>query len=290
VESLIEQTFFQARAEGRCAFVPFLTAGFPDPSTCLDILVALGGNGAGVIEVGLPFSDPLADGPTIQWASRRALDNGMTPDGVFRIVALARRHLSCPVVLMTYYNPIWKMGPAEFARRAADAGLAGVIVPDLPPEEADDWLEAADRYALDTIFLVAPTTPPERAAWIISKTRGFLYYVSTTGVTGSDVALSPGMSANVQRIRANSRAPVAVGFGVSTPGQAAALAKVADGVIVGSALIREIRGGPNPTAQVAAASRFAASMSEALQRSGERDTAGFPAAGDGAVSDKTGGV
>lgn len=272
MRSMIEETLFKARDQGHSTFMPFLTAGFPDPSTCVEILVALAANGAGVIEVGLPFSDPAADGPTIQWANRQALDNGMTPAGVFRIVAEARRQLSCPTVLMTYFNPLLRMGPKEFAVRAGDAGVAGVIVPDLPPEEADEWLAAAQDEALDTIFLVAPNTPRERLKQVTRKTKGFLYYVSTTGVTGSRFAVSPEILAQVERTRAESPVPVAVGFGISTPEQARAVARVADGVIVGSALIKELRAVSSSAQQVAVASRLAVSLTRALENVSEVDT------------------
>jgi tryptophan synthase alpha chain len=266
MRSSIEQAIFTARDEERCAFIPFLTAGFPDTSTCVEILAALANEGADVIEVGLPFSDPLADGPTIQWASRTALDNGMTPDGVFRIVSQARSRFASPVVIMTYFNPVRKMGEVEFARRAADAGVSGVIIPDLPPEEADQWLEAAELHGLDPIFLVAPNTPNDRMKTIISKTRGFLYYVSTTGVTGTDIAVSPELTAHVKRTRASSDVPVAVGFGISTAEQARAVARVADGLIVGSALIREIQTRSDPVAQVDAACSLASVLTAGLQR------------------------
>jgi tryptophan synthase alpha chain len=271
VRSMIEETLLEARDQGRSTFMPFLTAGFPDPSTCVEILVALAENGAGVIEVGLPFSDPVADGPTIQWANRQALDNGMTPAGVFRIVAEARRQMSCPIVLMTYVNPLLRMGPKEFAVRASDAGVAGVIVPDLPLEEADEWLAAAKDEALDTIFLVAPNTPRERLKQVMEKTRGFLYYVSTTGVTGSHFAVSPELLAAVEDTRSGSTVPVAVGFGISTSEQARVVARVADGVIVGSALIKELRAMSSSARQVAAASRLAVSLAKALENVSEVD-------------------
>jgi tryptophan synthase alpha chain len=272
MRSMIEETLFKARDQGRSTFMPFLTAGFPDPSTCVEILVALAENGAGVIEVGLPFSDPAADGPVIQAANRVALDNGMTPAGVFRIVAEARRQLNCPTVLMTYFNPLLRMGTKEFAFRAGDAGVAGVIVPDLPLEEADEWLTAAEDAALDTIFLVAPNTPSERLKQVMEKTRGFLYYVSTTGVTGSRFAVSPELLAKVEYTRAEARVPVAVGFGISTPEQARVVARVADGVIVGSALIKELRAVSSSAQQVAAASRLAVSLARALENVSDVDT------------------
>lgn len=264
-QTAIERAFLKAAEQRRCAFVPYVTGGFPEPSTCEKLLLALAENGADIVEVGLPFSDPMADGPTIQWASRVALDNGTTPAAVFDMIARSQARLSCPVVLMTYYNPMLKMGLSEFARRATEAGVAGVVIPDLPPEEADEWLEAAtDR--LDTIFLVAPTTPRSRMQWIMSKSGGFVYYVSMTGVTGSDFVVSDQILDDVREAAALSPLPLAVGFGISTPEHARKLGAVADGVIVGSALIREIRSYSEPSAQISAVARMATDLSRALVR------------------------
>jgi tryptophan synthase alpha chain len=263
-ESSIEKAFRSARAAGRCAFIPYITGGFPDLSTCENILAALAESGADLIEVGLPFSDPLADGPTIQWASKKALDNGATPDSVFDIIARTATRVNCPLVLMTYYNPILKMGPSEFARRARQSGTAGVIVPDLPPEEAGEWMVAALDHGLETIFLVAPTTPVRRIEWITSLSTGFVYYVSMTGVTGAQLIISDDTLEDLRRVRSLSRLPLAVGFGISTPQQARTLASASDGVIVGSALIREISAQENPAAQIGAASKLAAALSGAL--------------------------
>ncbi len=248
----------------RCAFIPYLTAGFPDSSTCEEILVALASAGSDVIEVGLPFSDPLADGPTIQWASRQALDNGTDVAEVFRIIERVQGRARCTLAIMTYYNPILRMGHREFVRRACDAGVSGAIVPDLPPEEAADWVEACRDANLDTVFLVAPTTPVERVAMIGSISRGFVYYVSMTGVTGGDCDISTDMFTGIGRVKRLSDLPVAVGFGISTPEQALGVSTAADGVIVGSALIREIRTASGPHAQVDRAGRFAASFVNAL--------------------------
>ncbi|MEW6352203.1 MAG: tryptophan synthase subunit alpha [Thermodesulfobacteriota bacterium] len=248
----------------RCAFIPYLTAGFPDSSTCEEILAALASAGADVIEVGLPFSDPLADGPTIQSASRQALDNGTNVAEVFRIIERVQGRARSVLAIMTYYNPILRMGHREFVRRACDAGVSGAIVPDLPPEEADAWIEACGTAGLDTIFLVAPTTPMERVGMIGSLSKGFVYYVSMTGVTGGDCAISSDMLAGIDLVKRLSDVPVAVGFGISTPQQAVSVSKAADGVIVGSALIREIRAESGPTAQVDRARDFAASFVEAL--------------------------
>jgi tryptophan synthase alpha chain len=232
----------------------------------VDILITLADNGADVIEVGLPFSDPMADGPTIQQSSCTALENGTTPESVFRIIEKAKARASCPFVIMTYYNPALRMGLTEFAKRAKAAGTDGAIVPDLPPEEADEWLDAARGAGLDTIFLVAPTTPPERMAWIASLSRGFLYYVSVTGVTGAAFSVSDELVSGVSTAKSLSKSPVAVGFGISKPADAHALAQVADGVIVGSAFIREIQSQTSPWAQVQAVGTLAASLRAALGR------------------------
>ena len=262
----IAEAFRKAESEGRAAFIPFLTAGYPDYATAEEILVALEDNGADVIEIGLPFSDPLADGPTIQHSSRMALDNGVTPPEVFRFVSKVRSRLSCPLVIMTYVNPVLSMGLDSFAAKTKETGASGVIIPDLPPEEADDWIKAAGEHDVDTIFLVAPNTPPSRAEFVASKTSGFLYYVSMTGTTGSDVVLSDDVLSHLSQVRTMSKAPVAIGFGISQPEQASVLAQQADGVIVGSAIIREITAHEGPKAQVQAVAGFARSMSQALHR------------------------
>ena len=267
MKSAIQTAIDKALAADRCAFIPFLTGGFPDPDTCVDLLKALADNGADVIEVGVPFSDPLADGPTIQTASRKALDNGVTPYVVFDVVARAAKQVTCPMVLMTYFNTVFRMGLEEFARKAKESGCAGVIIPDLPADEAGEWVEVSKNAGLDSIFLVAPTTPPQRMKMIASLSRGFLYYVSTTGVTGSGFAISDEMVSQINLAKSFSPVPVAVGFGISEPDQALALAPLVDGIIVGSAFIRQIQAHDSAQDQVAAVSRLAASLSAALGRS-----------------------
>ncbi len=264
--SAITEALTKAGSEGRCAFVPYLTAGFPDQAACEEILLALASAGSDVIEVGLPFSDPLADGPTIQASSRQALDNGTDVSQVFRIVERVHAKTSCPLVIMTYYNPVLRRGHGKFAAMAAQAGISGVIVPDLPPEEAAGWMEACGANGLDTIFLVAPTTPVDRVGMIGSVSKGFVYYVSMTGVTGGAVAISEDMLAGIRRVKEHSDLPVAIGFGISTPQQARPVAGIADGVIVGSALIREIRSEATTSAQVDRAHTFASSFVQALTK------------------------
>jgi tryptophan synthase alpha chain len=264
MKSLVQTAINRALAAERCAFIPFLTGGFPNPDTCVELLKALADHGADVIEVGVPFSDPLADGPTIQTASRSALDNGVTPFVVFDVVARAATQTSCPIVLMTYFNPVLRIGLTEFAREAKESGCAGVIIPDLPADEAAEWVEVSRGFDLDTIFLVAPTTPPQRMQFIASLSRGFLYYVSTTGVTGSACAISDEMVAQIKLAKSLSPVPVAVGFGIAAPDQARAFAPLVDGIIVGSAFIRQIQSCQTAGDQVAAVSRLAASLSAAL--------------------------
>lgn len=264
MSSAVQTALRQVTSKGCCGFIPYVTAGFPDTSTCLEIIVALAENGADVIEVGLPFSDPLADGPTIQLSSRMALDNGITPLGVLDLVRRAKERINCPVVVMTYVNPVFRMGFERFAAMSKDSGVDGVIIPDLPPEEADEWLEAAEAHGLETIFLVAPTTPQDRLERIGSISRGFLYYVSMTGVTGTDLAVSDEMINNVRKAKEVSRVPVAVGFGISTPDQARSIAGEADGVIVGSALIREVLAHETTSDRISAVSKLASSLSAAL--------------------------
>jgi tryptophan synthase alpha chain len=267
MKSTIHTAIDRAVAADRCAFIPYLTGGFPDPDTCVRMLRALADNGADVIEVGVPFSDPLADGPTIQTASRKALDRGVTPPVVFDVVARASGQTNCPIVLMTYFNPVFRMGLPEFARKAKESGCAGVIIPDLPADEAGEWVEVSQSAGLDSIFLVAPTTPPQRVKLIASLSRGFLYYVSTTGVTGRACEISEEMVAQIELAKSLSPVPVAVGFGISEPDQARAFAPLVDGIIVGSAFIRQIQAYESADEQVAAVSRLAASLSAALGRS-----------------------
>jgi tryptophan synthase alpha chain len=241
--SIINHRLDEARRQGRCGYVPYVTGGFPHPGACLEVMGVLDECGADVIEVGIPFSDPLADGPIIQATSHRALEAGATPRGVLELIGRAAGRLDAPVVVMTYYNPVLQMGLDQFAARAAASGVAGVIVPDLPPEEADDWLVAAWRRGLDTIFMCSPGTPEERLAQIRAVCRGFLYYVSMDGVTGSDLSLDASRLAAIERVRRDLALPLAVGFGVARAEQARRLAAVADGVVVGSALMRPLLDG-----------------------------------------------
>lgn len=239
----VSEVFATVRAEGRAAFVPFITAGFPDPGRFPAYAEALLEH-ADMLEVGLPFSDPLGDGPTIQRASETALRAGVDTERTLAMVAELRRRTDTAIAVMTYYNPVFCYrhgGERGFARALARAGADAVILPDLPPDEAGTLLPAARGSDLDTVFLVAPTSTEERIAKVTEACRGFVYAVSVTGVTGERSSLPDDVADLVARTRAASSLPVAVGFGVSSRESAERVAAVADGVVVGSALIRAIQ-------------------------------------------------
>jgi tryptophan synthase alpha chain len=222
--------------EKSAALMPYLMGGFPDLDASLAAGLAAADGGADLLELGIPFSDPLADGPVIHTAATAALAAGATPHGVLRVCeGLAGR---LPVILMVYANVVLAAGPEAFALRAASAGAAGLIVPDLPHDEAGEVRAACDSEGLALVPLVAPTTRPERVAEIGAGARGFVYTVSVTGVTGERGDLSPDLEATVTRVRASTELPVAVGFGISTPAHARSVAELADGVVVGSRLVR----------------------------------------------------
>ena len=234
----IGERFAKRRAEGRPAFVAFLTAGDPSLDRTVEAAVDLDRAGADVLELGVPFSDPLADGPVIQRASERALARGVTLSGVLDAVQRIRARCDLPLLLFSYYNPLLQYGLPRLAREAKAAGVDGVLVTDLPPEEAGEWIAAARGSGLDTVFLASPTSPPERLKRVAEASRGFVYAVSRTGVTGERQALSRDARPLVERLRALTDVPVALGFGLSTPEQVREAAAVADGVVVGSALVR----------------------------------------------------
>ena len=238
----ITTAFKAAAQENRAAFIPFLTAGFPNPTDFLQHAIDLL-KFADILEVGLPFSDPLGDGATIQESSEAALSQGVTTETTFELIRELRSLTNKPIVIMTYYNPIYcyANGESGFVHTAQQAGADGIILPDLPPEEATALREAAIPIDLSTIFLVAPTSTTERLQKVTSSCSGFVYAVSVTGVTGSRAALPAEVPALVNRTREVTSLPVAVGFGVSSQTTARAIAEVADGVVVGSALIHAIR-------------------------------------------------
>ena len=241
VSGRIERRFAELAQAGRGGLITFLCAGDPDPKTSAELVAGLPAAGADVIEIGMPFSDPMADGPAIQAGSLRALEAGMTLAGTLDLVrALRRRDEATPVVLMGYFNPIWRYGPERFLDDAREAGVDGLIVVDLPPEEDDELCVPAQDAGLAFIRLVTPTTDDERLPKVLANAKGFLYYVSITGITGTRAPIAEQVAAAVARLRRHTRLPVAVGFGIRTPAQAAAVAKVADAVVIGSALVSHI--------------------------------------------------
>ncbi len=238
--SLIAQTFKNLKKSGKKAFIPYIMAGHPSLNDTKRLVREIEEAGADVLELGVPFSDPLADGPTIQSASESAIRQGTTLRKVITLVQEIRDTTNMPIVLMTYCNPVFKFGMEKFAKQATEAGVAGVIIPDLIPDEAHDFLVYAKKYGLDTIFLLAPTSTEERIRKVIRASTGFIYYVSITGITGSRILMDATMQATLSTIRSMTSKPVAVGFGISSPEEASSVSKIADGVIVGSAIVRLI--------------------------------------------------
>ncbi|MBF5042232.1 tryptophan synthase subunit alpha [Aggregicoccus sp. 17bor-14] len=251
----LQAAFAQARARGECALVGYAMAGDPDLAASLEVFCAMVEGGADVLELGVAFSDPIADGPVIQAASERALKAGATLPRVLTelVPALRKRCPHTPLVIMTYANVVLAYGEQRFAETAAAAGVSGAILPDLPPEESGAVRDLFDRAGLDLVPLCAPTTPPARAQGIAREARGFLYCVSVAGVTGMRAELPPELRGRLDLVRAASRVPVVAGFGISTAEQAASLAAHADGVVVGSAIVRAAHaGGPAAARQVCA--------------------------------------
>lgn len=240
MKSRISIAFSALKKQNRKAFIPYIMAGDPTIRRTIDMVKILEDCGADVIELGVPFSDPLADGPTIQAAAQRALEGGTTLHTVIDLVSDLRKSTQIPIILMTYYNPVFKYGDEKFITDACSAGVDGIIVPDLPPDEAGNIINLARKRPFDTIFLLAPTSTEARIKKVCHASRGFIYYVSITGITGSKLSLDPEIDAHIKSIRAVSDTPVAVGFGISTPEEAAMVARFADGVIVGSAIVKII--------------------------------------------------
>ena len=270
-EGRIAARFAALARENRAGFIAYVMAGDPDPETGLAILNGLPASGADFIELGMPFSDPMADGPPIQRAALRALAAGMSLEGVFD---LARRFRAAdtttPIILMGYLNPIVSLGYEAFAAKAAAAGVDGLIAVDCPPEEADPLADALDANGVDLVRLATPTTDDARLVVVARRTRGFVYYVSVAGVTGAKAAVAADVAPAVARVRAASGLPVAVGFGIRTPEQAQAIARVADAAVVGSALVdaiaEAIADGRDPAAGVL---KTAAALSEAVHAARE---------------------
>ena len=262
----IDQKFQKLRHQGTRAFMPYLCAGDPNPELTSKLLLTLEEAGADLIELGVPFSDPIADGPTVQRASERALTHQISLQQILEIVRAVRKQTDIPIALMSYYNPIFRMGEDAFCKAAQEAGVDGVIVPDLPPEQAQPLLEVAPNYNLATIFLVAPTSPPERMQLIASVSTGFIYCVSVTGVTGARAMLSDEIAPMIAELRKHTDKPLSVGFGVSTPDQATQVAQIADGVIVGSAIVNVIEENMGEEAKLrSAVKQFASDLANGVK-------------------------
>ena len=264
--SCIERKFADLQRRGEAALIPFVTAGDPDLATTLKILRALEKGGADCIELGIPFSDPTADGPTIQRSSERALRNGLTLPRIFQLVREFRRTSEVPIVLFGYFNPIFHYGLENFCRAAARAGADGILCVDLPPEESAELKRWTDAEGLDLIFLLSPTSGPDRVQLVAGRGRGFIYYVSVTGVTGARQALDNRLRAQVARVRRATSLPVGVGFGISTPKQAAWIAGFADAAVVGSALVERIEKAKGSTEKARCAGAFVSELKRAMKQ------------------------
>ena len=258
--SRIGETFASLKRLGRGGFIPFITAGDPDLPTTESLLIELAAAGADIIELGVPFSDPVADGEVIQRASERALRNGVSARDALTCARKARQHIDVPIVLFSYFNPLLQLGEEQLAVAANEAGIDGVLVTDLIPEEADSWTQTLLGQGVDPIFLVAPTTSDERLAHIAQQARGFIYAVSRAGVTGARDQLTRDAEALVNRVRAVTDLPVAVGFGISTPEQVRSVWRFADAAVVGSAIVREIETLDNSPDLVKRVGEFARSL------------------------------
>lgn len=262
----IDARFARLRSEGRKGFVVYIGGGDPDLEATRQLAVAFDRVGVDVLEIGVPFSDPLADGLVNQLAAQRGLESGTTPPKILETVRAIRIEAEIPIVLYVYYNLLHRCGVAQFIRNAAAAGVDGLLVLDLPPEESDNYEALMRDAGLDVIYLVAPTTPEDRIALIVKRATGFIYYVSREGVTGMQARVSDTIGAMTAKIRAHTALPIAVGFGISTPEQAAEVARNAEAVVVGSAIVNQIaRLGRTPD-MVAQVTAFTKSLMAGLNR------------------------
>jgi tryptophan synthase alpha chain len=264
ISSKVTAAFGAAAGQRRAALVGYLPAGFPSVDDAIEAAKAMVGAGVDVLEIGLPYTDPLMDGPVIQEAVHRALVGGVRVRDVLRTVE-AVAQAGAPVLVMTYWNPVDHYGVEAFARDLAGAGGSGLITPDLPPEEAGDWLGAAARYDLDRVFLVAPGSPDERIALIASSCRGFVYAASVMGITGARASVGSAAAGLVAKVRQHTTLPVAVGLGVSTAAQAQEVAGFADGVIVGSAFVQRLLSAADPAAGLRGVTDLAAELAAGIR-------------------------
>jgi tryptophan synthase alpha chain len=263
--SRIQKRFDWLKSKSEKALVAFITAGDPDLATTQELFSVIEEGGADIIELGVPFSDPLADGPVIQAASQRSLKSGTTLRKIIQLVRDIRKSSQLPIVLMTSFNPVFVYGQEAFVKDAVDAGVDGVIIPDLPPEEAGEFDALAKPKNLDMIHLLAPTSTPDRIEMVGAQSRGFVYYVSLTGVTGARDSIATGVEDKVNQIKQATSLPVLIGFGISGPEQAKAASGFSDGVIVGSAIVRMIEETPDPAERKEKLRVFVRSMKQSLQ-------------------------
>ncbi|HUP65054.1 MAG TPA: tryptophan synthase subunit alpha [Thermoanaerobaculia bacterium] len=273
----IRRSFAAMRREGRCGLIAYITCGDPSLDASVEIALELENAGADLLELGVPFSDPIADGPVIQAASQRAIERGTTLASVIEVARRIRASSEIPLILFSYLNPILRYGMERFAHDAAAAGIDGVLLTDLPAESADSSRKVLKKAGLATIFLLAPTSTPPRIRMADRASQGFVYYVSTTGVTGARRDLAPDLISRLDEIRRSLRNPIAVGFGISTGDQFATLAPHCDAVVVGSAIVRAIADGPPESAP----DRAAAMVREIL--GGERTQRGIVSRAEGSI-------
>lgn len=262
--SCIEQRFSALKAKKEKALICYLTAGDPSLAQTQEIILGMEAAGVDCVEIGVPFSDPTADGPIIQAASQRALKNGATLAGILEMIAALRKSSEIPIVLFGYYNPILSYGPERFAARAKEAGVDGILVVDLPPEEASELRQYTDPQGINFISLIAPTTSTERVKKIAAHATGFLYYISITGVTGTAKPQVQEVKKDVERIRKVTQLPLAIGFGISTPEQAKEIAPYANGIVVGSAIVKMIAENSQRSDLVSVVSQYAREMKKAI--------------------------
>lgn len=263
-QSRLDKTFERLKTKGEKALITYLMAGDPSLAETEQLVVELERAGADIVELGVPFSDPIADGPVIQQAAERALRSGTTLRSILDMVRHLRMQSEIPLVLMAYYNSIHAFGPERFCREAVLAGVDGLIVPDMPPDEAGPLRGPATAAGLQLIFLLAPTSTAERRAFVARQSDGFVYYVSLTGITGAKLGKLSDIGDNVEHIRKVSHTPIAVGFGVTTPEDAAEISAIADGVIVGSAIVKQIAAGQQQQGMLARVSGFVHTLKSAM--------------------------
>jgi tryptophan synthase alpha chain len=262
----IEKKFIELCEIKKKAFIPFITAGYPNLDITQDLLLGLPAFGADVIELGVPFSDPLADGPIIQETSYHALERGVNLKEILRLVDRVRKSTQVPIALMSYYNPIHRFGEKRCLEQAKEAGVDGMIIPDMPIEEADTLIKEAHRLQIATIFFISPTTTDQRIKKIVMKSSGFIYYVSVAGVTGARQSLPGDFVKNIIKVKGMTSKPICVGFGISTAEQAKSVSQVADGVIVGSAIMKQLMKHNGDKEQVAKTLRFCHDLSKGVNR------------------------